>query len=555
MATDMVRADVVLHRSSVFLALTAPAIGAALLSGCAVVMKEPDRPTARERVALTYQRALTYLESARFNMTDAQKSVDGIDDFSRIAVGGGVAGAALNTLAKGRADVSLGFLAIGGTGYSIAQTGYLPTQRDIYGAGLNSLACIERTGHRVYQDSVGIREQLTLAQKTLSKAVAALSNELEGLVNEKRPEPEALLVAPKAREAETAGIKLQQSIREYLKATDVAYEMYFGVDNTVRQVNAQLRARAPSLDEIAKAGTILTTFTTAHTPIAADAQAAKNATQDLDLLAQNDTKHPVATKLENEMLSLRQAADAIKAMLPTGGYATTQLLESCQTLAPGQRPFRVNPSGAIKLTAGGDAYTLAVDSEQSVGGQFRGKEPSALQLLKSQPSDRTFSLAAPAGAKPNTYYFVVYENVKGGRELPAIEVNIVPPDSVDDTKKKPNSLSPLPPALTFTQKLSLLGLPNTIQSEKDPDFIARVQKLGNCVKLDASTGELTTALVKELKQREQANALGDCPALKIRSKPDPVAATDKGSPATTTPASAASERPPIPNPPSLDAKK
>lgn len=504
-------------------------VTAALLAGCTVMMTDPVRPDAVELArGLTYAEAIAYLERARANMSSAQDRVDQLDDVTRLGIGVGVGGGAINMLAKGRPDVTLGLLGMGGLGYSVAQVSGVPTQRQIYGAGLDSLDCIDRTGRRVYRETDGTRDMLLHKKGELDAAVALLSDHLDALARAATPEPEAALMAPQAHEVLRTGITLQQSVRDFMNATDVASEMYYGVGKTVRAVNTQLRSRAPSLEEIAKSGTILVGFTTAHAPVAADAQATKSAAQGVPAVSQAETEHPVTDRLTMDVHRLRQVADDIKALLPASGYATAQLLDACQSLVPGQLPFRIKPAGPIRVTAGGDAYALSIESEMPVVYGFHGAQPSAQQLVVSQPSDRTFSLAAPAGAKGQTYHFYVAQ--KGGRELPNLEVTVVAstPETTSTTTKK-NPAQTNVPKLTFEQKRKLVGLGDDVKSVTDAAFTDRVKKLDNCFEIIPSTGALSANLIAKLNESEVVNSQGDCPEPKAKTKAEPPQKPGSGS--------------------------
>jgi hypothetical protein len=515
------------------------------LGGCAITMVEPARPSASDLAqGLTFAQAVDYLERARANMSDSLATVDKVDGATRVAVGVGVGGAALNTLARGSADLTLGLLGLGAIGYGVAQTTSLPGQRDIYNAGLNSLDCIERTGYRVYRETSNTRVGLLDRRRALTGAIATLAQDLDEVASTHPPETAAVALEPHARSVLQSAVTLDRSLGDFLNATDVGPEIFYGVNKTVRAVNTQLHARAPSLDDIARAGTILTGFISAHTPVAASAQTTTSAAAKVPGLGQ--AAHPLADRIQRDVQRLAAVAREVQTMLPPSGFASAALLDACQALAPGQLPFRVRPEGPVRLTAGGEAYSLSVESELPVIFGFHGPQPSAQQLVVSQPSDRTFSLAAPSGAKPGDYQFYIAQ--RGGRDLPDLQVTVLQstPNATETTQKTKREGDRRGSAgLALAAKLTLLGLPSSVPSEDDVQFKDRVKKLDNCFGITPSTGAWSDKLLAALRRSEPVNSAGDCPKPKAANTANPPASA----------ASAGQAVIPIPKPPDLGASR
>lgn len=518
----------------------------ALLSGCTVLMVEPQRPTVNERVAgLSYLAALTYLDSARAQMDKGLKEVDQLDVASRGAVGLGVGGAALTTLGRGPADVVLGLLMVGGTGYSVNQTSQFSVQATIYRAGLESLECIERNGQRVHAETGASRAQLLLHRGRLSGALSALAAATEPARPKAATDSGLRGVVAQADQAIQAGRTLERAVAEFLNVTDVPTEMYFAVNKTVFAVNGQLRARAPNLAEIAQAGALLKDFVANHAKLGADAEAAKAATGKEVVVAQSDS---MVAAIHDRLSDLRRVIGEVQALLPAAGSLTAaQVATACQALIPGQGAFAVKPAGPIQLVPGGEAYELSVESDLlPVSYGFHGAVPSAQQLLVSHPGDRTFSLAAPAGAKPATYRFYLYQ--KDGRQLPDMEVSVgAAPVVAANRPAGPAGVGAAPPAGSFLARRALIGLGTAVKSEADPAWTGRVLKLDNCFGIQPSDGTLREALVAQLNRHERVNAAGDCP------KPKAVAGVPATPGVPVPPAPASSSVAPIPAPPALGA--
>lgn len=503
-------------------------IGAALC-GCTVLMTEPARPEVTKRAAgLSFEEALSYWQSAFTNMTAARDQVDHLNVATKGAVGLGVGGAAITALTKGSSDVVLGLLTLGGTGYALNETSNLTVQSAIYKAGLDSLDCIERTGSRVHRETGSARAELRAKQVPLQRAIAAVAadvSEARGKVPMEEGMPQ---LVPEAERALAAARELQRSVRDFINATDVGAEMYYSVNKTVSAVNGQLRARAPSLDEIVKAGSTLTGFVSANSKVGTDAVAARAAARTPAAVAQ--ARH--AQSVDRLMADLRHLHDVIaeiQAILPPAGYAKSDLVDSCQALLPGQGVFRVTPSGPITLVPGGEAHQLTVEADLlPLSHGFHGAVPTAQQVVVSHPSDRVFMLAAPAGAKPNRYQFFIAQ--KDGRMLGDIEVSV---GAASNGSERSNSPGPKPrTGMTLAAKRALIGLGEDVKAETDAAFINRVKKLDNCFGITPSDGILRDKLVAELGKRERVNLAGDCPAVKKAATAGTVPPT-AGTPANT----------------------
>lgn len=518
----------------------------ALLGGCTVLMVEPARPTVTERAAgLSYQAALTYLDNARLQMDKGLKEVDQLDMASRGAVGLGVGGAALATLGRGPADVVLGLLMVGGAGYSVNETSKFTVQAIVYRAGLESLECIERNGQRVHAETGTVREQLLARRKALGAAIAALAAAAEAARPGAAADSKLSAALSQAEQALRAGRTLESSVAQFVGATDVPTEMYFAVNRTVFAVNGQLRARAPNLAEIAQAGSLLNSFVANHSKLGADVEAAKMAVP--AAVTQGRSGGGLIDQIHARLGELRVVVDDVQALLLAGGTSTAaQVASACETLVPGKGVFAVRPAGAIQLVPGGDAYELSVETDLlPVSYGFHGAVPSAQQVLVSHPGDRTFSLAAPAGAKAATYRFYLYQ--KDGRQLPDIEVTVGAAPTVSVNRGNVTAGTGGSPTAGggFAARRSLIGLGTEVRSETDPAWTGRVKKLDNCFGIQPSDGVLRDALVAQLGKHDRVNGAGDCPK--------PKAAGTTVPPTPTPPAPASSSGAPIPAPPSLGA--
>lgn len=512
------------------------------MTGCTVLMTEPTRPDAQKRAAgLSYEEAVQYTDRARANMTKGLAQVDELDTVTRGAVGLGVGGGAIAALTKASSDVVLGLLTIGGAGYAINQTSLPAVQASIYGAGLKTLDCIERTGGRVHRETREARVNLLAKRGTLNQAINRLSADLD-LARRQSPNPVPSSLMADAERALVTARNLQKSVNEFLAATEVGDEMYHAVNRTVSTVNEQLRSRAPNLDEIVKAGSMLTGFVATNSKAATDALAARGAVNSALTAAPSQSQNKLVTEVTGHLAELRRVVSEVQETLPPAGYSTSELVTSCQALLPGQGAFTVTPTGPIQLAPGGEAYSLHVQSERAVGYGFNGATPSAQQLVVSQPSPRTFSLAAPSGAKAGKYLLTIFENVpQGGRVLPEIEITVgaAPGQSaVRNTLGTPGGKAN---RLTFGQRRALIGLGATITSETDPAWMARVQKLDNCFRITPSDGKLTDKLIAELQKSEPVKSSGDCPGPKQAATGTPGTGAGTGGGNTA----------PIPPPPNL----
>jgi hypothetical protein len=503
---------------------SACALAATALGGCTVLMTAPERPTAAQRVqGLSFSEALAYLDRARTSMRQGLSQVDQWDAVSRGAVGVGIGGAAIAALARGSSDAVLGLLTLAGTGYSINQTSGFPVQAAIFNAGLDTLECIERTGYRVNRDTATARRSLQELQPRLNKAVNQLAADL---AEAKRRNSIPADVVARAERALAAARDLQKAIGDFLRASDAGAEMYFAVNKTVEAVNRQLRAHAPNVDEIAKAGSMLTGFVSANANIASGAAKSRTAV--------TAASQSAASEILADMEALDRVVQEVQMVLPAPS-SIAEPVSSCQSLLPGQGVFTVTPSGPIELAAGGEAYDLSVESDLlPLYYGFHGTVPSAQQLVVSHPSDRIFSLAAPAGAKEGGYKFYIYQ--KDGRKLPDIDVVVAGGKKTNSNPGGAKDRSKPPKKLSLAQRRKLLGLASDVK-ETDAAWKMRVQKLENCFQLPPSDGTLGDALTMRLQGSEPVNSAGDCPKPK------------QPSPAISQPAGT----PPVPKPPSLGA--
>lgn len=515
------------------------AFGAAM-TGCTVLMTEPTRPDAQRRAAgLDYEAATQYTDQARAHMNKGLTRVDELDTVTRGAVSLGVGGGAIAALTKASSDVVLGLFMIGGTGYAINQTSLPAVQASIYSAGLKTLDCIERTGGRVHRETREAGANLLAKRGTLNKAINRLSADLDA-ARRQSPNPVPSSLMADAERVLVTARNLQKSVNEFLAATEVGDEMYYAVNRTVSTVNEQLRSRAPSLDEIVKAGSMLTSFVATNSKAATDALAARGAVNSALTAAPSQSQNKLVTDVIGDLAELRRVVSEVQETLPPAGYSTSELVTSCQTLLPGQSAFTVTPVGPIQLAAGGEAYSLNVQSERAVGYGFNGATPSAQQLVVSQPSPRTFSLAAPSGAKAGKYLLTIFENVpQGGRVLPEIEITVGTALVQAAVRNTPGTTGPNANRIAFGQRRALMGLGANIASETDPAWIARVQKLDNCFRITPSDGKLTDKLIAELQKSEPVKSTGDCPGPKQAATGTPGTGTGGGNTA------------PIPPPPNL----
>ena len=299
-----------------------------------------------------------------------------------------------------------------------------------------------------------------------------------------------------------------------MQSTDVPFKAYLAVDRAVTELNDQLRARAPKPDDVAKLGDNIIGFKKARQ--FETTSTAANAGEKPAVPAQAEHAK-IADTIHTDTVRLAQIIARIQSILPAAGYETTDALEACFTNLPVQGYFIAKPGGPINLVPGGDSYTLMIDTDASaIDLSFAGATPSARNLLVSNPGGTAYSLAAPAGAKADTYVMFFHRKGEAQSLGPNFQVQVAPAVSTAIVRPPPQpGVAPTPASLKFADKLVLLGLiaPGTaIHDEKDPNFIARVRKLNGCPGSPSGDGTLSDALVAKLKKSKPVSPDGACPA-------------------------------------------
>ena len=532
-----------IHRVS----LIAAAASAAVLCGCTILVKEPERPAlGKVKNGISYDDAFTFLRSAQQQVRDGQDQVDQLSQGTVGAVGVGTGGAALATLAHTHRDVPLGLLALASMTYTVNQVSGLKTQSAIYGATRKRLDCIEQAGYSLYQATGDRRAPLVVQKNRLAAVLSQLDTDID--IARSTPSMTAA-VRDLITQAETArlnGRKVENSITAFLLASDVGQQMYSATVETLRVANEQLRANSADAAAAATSGTVLKDFATEHSKLLTAAGAAAAAASTPSAVTQGEDV--VAVQLRADLAELYRVVTLAKTLIPASTAIPSITVASCLSSFAPQGNVILEPNDALNLTIGGDSlgFLAYTEARQQLAYDFLGATPQAKDLSVSNQGGSKFSVAAPPGSKAGQYtlYFYRTDDKDKIPLKPTLQVNVGnPPAPAAAPAPTPSSVpaptpSPAPDKLTFGQRRSLLGLDASISAETDPKWIARVQKLNaSCFNRAAGKGVLDAQLIADLRKSEAVNSAGDCPK--------PKAAASPTSPGASAPAT------PIPAPPPI----
>jgi len=440
------------------------------LSACTVLTVEPPRPSvAKLADGLTWSDAYAYLNSAKDNIKAGQSQVDQLNKASLAGVGIGAAGAAATTLARGPKDAVLGLMTIGGISYAVNQTLTPQDQSAIYKAGLDRLACVERAGYTLHR-SVGSNHDL-VSLKKIDLLAAAKKVAVE--ISEARRFPSDTDLATVRGRAETALLDANVVLvgtDKYLAETDVPFEVYMTVERVVLDLNDQLRQKAPKADDVAKLGTSISSFQKARSAELEAAFASAPASGASAAAIASAEFSALAKRLNDDTEDLKQLVNQVRSMVPTVGYATTETIRACVSTLPVQGRFIAKPNGPFRLVAGGDPHTLSIDTDATtLEHAFIGVTPSAQNLLLSNPSAGTYSLAAPQNAREASYQLFFHRRGDLQQLGPTFDINVVAAEAPAITASSPApSSSSSPASKTTTKPASAPTASNGASSAKPP---------------------------------------------------------------------------------------
>lgn len=534
-----------------------------ILCGCTVLAEAPAHPTVADlQNGLSWNRALTYLADARASLEAGQKSVDHLNTVTLGGVGAGTVGASVATLAKAHPDLILGSLTVAGMSYALNQTSMPATQSQVYKAGLERLACIRTAAYQAHQSTDYARAPLRALEPRLRQATTKLADDLSAAHNVASPDAALKTLIGRGDTALAAAIELQATLTRFFKDSDIGFALYTAVDATVREVNSQLRERAPSLATIANAGSVVGGFVNVHSKLATDANSTKAAGLGVGAIA--SAKHQtLADQLVMDLAVLQKVADEIGNALPRNAAVNTASLGSCAMNLPDQDVRVVTPAAAPVLKAGGDVYSLTVEQTDSrpIFHDFDGATPTAQNLAVSPSGDGRFGLAAPPGAAAASYvmYFYVKDGDTRKRLRPTVTVSVVKPEAPSAGAEGRGGATGDTGAgamNSFLRRRSLIGLGEAVKSENDPAWKARVLKLNNCFQITPPEAAFGAPLEAALGKSKPVNSAGDCPEPKpAAGTPAPATGpvtgtgTGTGTAPVTGPASGASGVAPVPRPP------
>ena len=526
-------------RAAAFVALCA------VSTGCTTLMDEPTSPTASEfSSGLTWTKSLEYLAQAKSNMKAGQTSIDDLNKATKSAVGLGVGGAAVATMARARSDLILGLLTVGGASYSLNQASIPDVQSQIYKAGLDRLACIERVGISAH-DMIGTtRDELKVQQRDLNMALAKLQAD----VSSAGEEPQESILNSRISAADksiVSGRAVQQAVASYLAATNVAFDVYSAVDQTVRDLNDQLRLRALKIDEVAKAANA-TDFVNARLPSKVEATKQAAALGTVTPAQANHSRW--VEMIAADLNTLIQVLSRIQVLLPAGGAVPAEKVNSCLVKIQPDAYVAVDPeSTEIAVTAGGKAYALSIESNVgTLVSSYSGMTPNSTDLSISPTaiSDgaTSVSISAPVGAKADKYTFN-FRRATGPstRVGPVFTVTVsavaAAASQATGQTSKSGTQGQLGTAMPLKAQRTLIGMGQD-SKPSDPTWIMRVQKLNNCFQLSSGDGVLREPLIGLLKKSPHVRADGTCPVNPVTPQattPGPTATQASGAASAVVP--------------------
>lgn len=545
---------------------------ASILCGCTILAVPPAHPDVTElENGLSWKRALTYLEQARISLETGQNSVDNLNTVTLGGVGVGAGSASVATLAKAHPDAVLGSLTIAGISYAVNQTASPASQALVYKAGLARLACIRTTAYQSHQATEPIRAPLKALAPELHRATRQLALDMQKARTADKPDAALIALSKRGETALTAASQLQTAISRFLSDSDISFTLYTAVDATVREVNSQLRERAPSVAIIANVGSAISGFVAVHSKLVTAASDAKTASATAGAIA--SANHALlADQLVGDMAELQRVIDEIRLVLPTKPTVNTTSLDSCAMNLADPDVRTVTPAGPVAIKAGGDAYSLTVEQIDSrpILHDFDGLTPTAQNLSVAPTGDGKFGFAAPPGAAANTYtvYFYVKDGDTRKRLRPSVSVVVTQPTPggatvngtptggtvIVQTDTKKDTAADVAAMKEFVRRRALIGLGDAVKSEADPLWKGRVLKLNNCFGIAPADTAFGSALETALGKSSAVNAAGDCPGPKTAAAKPVVTPTPAPAPAPAlAPASAAPGVAPVPKPPTLNA--
>jgi hypothetical protein len=512
------------------------------LCACATPFKPPQRPTATEVVALSYERAIKYLGDARNRMDDNVASLHDTDSATKGMVAGGLGGAGIAGLFKAHADVMTSLLTVGGAGYASNQNLQPQVRLAIYRAGLRSLDCIEDAGARSAVRTLRLKKARAILKGEMDELEAAMR------AADNAPQKELQDWAPEIAQATVAYHEAQRldtrigGVVEIDEAT-IARDVYSAVNATVASVSEQLDAATPSLDTIAQASSV-SAFVSTHRGVKSQTDSTAAAATEALAPTQRTTQLSLPawlTDIRGSLQRLRAIVAEIQDIL-AAPVASTSSFAACRTVAPSSEPLIVElPDrvvGSEVTLKPGEVFNLVIagvkDQTPKIG--WIGEEPTISQMSHGV-SDDSVQLKVTPTAHPGRYTLYVYETKSKDpalRRSNRVTVNITTVDPSPAAARSPiqtaggfgkartktgnaarGSVSPMPPppdtisaAGSPARKLTDLGLPVEVKPD-DSRYRDRIRKLEHCANL-AETGIMSPGLRKFLEDTGPVNANGDC---------------------------------------------